>query len=449
MRLPPTTTTIAVLAAVLSACGSPPKEHRQRLDEYRTTLREWERVEPTPITADSDLEQLLQHAARSNPGLRSAFERWHAALEDVSRATALPEPRLTFAGYLSEVETRVGPMQARIGIVQPIPWFGKLDAAAAAAYERAEAARQEVRAEHLALQHRVRNSWYETFWLERAIEITAGHRELLHNLIEVALARFESGEASHADVLRTQVELGELENRLHTLEDLRRPLDAELNAALGRAPDAILPSHRGPPSVELAVDGEALQARLATTNPRLLALHHRAEAAAHVVELAHKEFYPDLAIGADYTFIGEAPNPGVSGSGDDAFALSLGLELPIWRSAYAAGLRAAEAREVAARGDYEEQSRRLAAELEMALYELHDADRRVGLYLDTLIPKGEESFASLDAGYRAGEQGFLDLIDAERALLEFQLQAARAQADRAQALAEILRIAGTPPEPEL
>ena len=85
---------------------------------------------------------------------------------------------------------------------------------------------------------------------------------------------------------------------------------------------------------------------------------------------------------------------------------------------------------------------RLRAELEMALYRFRDGGRRVTLFRDSLIPKGEESVQALDTAYQSGDEGFLDLIDAERVLLEFQLQAARAEADRAKALAEIERITG-------
>ena len=169
---------------------------------------------------------------------------------------------------------------------------------------------------------------------------------------------------------------------------------------------------------------------------------HRIEAARHGVELAKKAFYPDFAIGVDYTFIGEAEGPGVAGSGDDAFALTLGLELPIWRSSYAAGYREAEALEKAARLEHAGAANRLGLKLETALYRYRDGERRVELLRDTLIPKGEEAVASLDSSYRAGDQGFLDLVDAQRVLLEFQLQAARAEADHAQALAEIERITG-------
>jgi outer membrane protein TolC len=433
---------IALLAV---ACAAPPEEHDDRILEWSAMQHELQRIDAEPaIDEGTSLGALLLHAQRANPELRAAFERWRAALARVPQAGALPEPRLSFAAYLAEVETRVGAMQGRIGLTQPLPWFGELGLKADAAFDAAESAREEVEAVRVEVVAAVLDAWYEAIWLERAIEIATAHRELLVNWEEVGRSRFASGIGSHADVIRSQVELGDLENRLLSLRDLRRPLRARLNAALDRPLDAPLPTAAGPLPTPPELDEARLAAGLAKTSPKLRALDQRIEAAGQGVRLAKKAFYPDFSVGADYTFIDEAKGSGVSGSGDDAFALSLGLELPLWRSRYRAGAREAEALEKAARLDYDAAANRLGLALETALYRFRDGHRRVGLLRDTLIPKGEEAVASLDASYRAGDAGFLDLVDAERALLEFQLQAVRAETDRAQAVAEIERITGVP-----
>jgi outer membrane protein TolC len=423
------------VALIAASCASAPEEHDDRLRAWRVAEDELERAESAPIFGDdTPLAELLLHAQRANPDVRAAFERWRAALERVPQAGALPEPRLTLAAYLAEVETRVGPLQGRIGLSQPLPWFGERDLRGEVAFAAAEAAREQVESARIEVVATVLDAWYEATWLERAIAVAAAHRELLVSWEGVARSRFQSGIGSHADVIRAQVELGDLDNRLMSLQDLRRPIRARLNAALDRPLDAALPAATAPLPPPPALDEGHLAAELGRTNPALRALDHRIEAARHGVDLADKAFWPNLAVGGDYTFIGEG--------GDDAFALTLGIELPIWRSRYEAGLREAQALEKAARLEHAAAVNRLGLALETALYRFRDGDRRVSLLRDALIPKGEEAVGSLDAAYRAGEQGFLDLVDAERGLLEFQLQAVRAEADRAQAVAEIERITG-------
>lgn len=442
---------IVLTALLLSSCAAPPPAHRARLAEWRE-LRASRESAPAELPEEElengDLDTLLRYARRHNPALSSAFQRWKSALERVPEVTALPEPRLTLAAYLSSVETRVGPMHGRVGLAQPFPWFGKLDLAGDVAFETSEAEREGLEAARLDVDQAVRDAWFEWAWLEQAVRITQGHQELLTHWESVARARMETGLGRHADVIRAQVELGKLEDRLRTLADLRRPITARLNAALGRPAGAPLPVPTYPLPQPAELDQEGLAALLHATNPELRALDHRIQAAESDVDLARKSYWPDFQVGLDYTLVGEADAPGVPGSGDDALALSLGLELPVWRAKYAARVRGAEARLRAARLQQEDTHNRLSAELEMALYQFRDADRRVDLFADSLIPKGEESVEALDTAYQAGDEGFLDLIDAERVLLEFQLQAARAEADRAQALARTEQITGVELNPE-
>jgi outer membrane protein TolC len=434
-----------LLALPLVACAAPAVEHDEGLAAWER-IRDAERAAAPPpsepLDETSELDDLLRHARAHDPGLAAAFERWRAALERLPQTSTLPAPRMTLGAYLSPVETRVGPLRGRLGVSQPIPWPGKLELAGQAAHREAEAAREQLDAVRLDLDQRVRDTWYELAWLEQSTRITEGHRELLLHWESVALARLETGQVSHSDVIRAQVELGKLEDRVRTLRDLRRPLVARMNAALNRPADAHLPRPGYPLPAPPVFDEAQLKAQLAESSPVLRAMDQRIRAAELQVELAGKAFYPDVAVGAELGLIGGARGGGVAGSGDDTLALTLGLELPVRRDVYRAGVREAEARGRALTKTRDATRNRLSAELEMALYRMRDAHRRAELFQGSLIPKGEESVRALDTAYQTGEETFLDLIDAERVLLEFQLEAAKAESERAQALAEIQRITG-------
>ena len=65
---------------------------------------------PGPLeTVKSDtLNEYIKYALLNNPGLKAAYEKWQAALERIGPAGTLPDPKMTFAYYIEEVETRVG-----------------------------------------------------------------------------------------------------------------------------------------------------------------------------------------------------------------------------------------------------------------------------------------------------------------------------------------------------
>jgi outer membrane protein TolC len=78
----------------------------------------------------------------------------------------------------------------------------------------------------------------------------------------------------------------------------------------------------------------------------------------------------------------------------------------------------------------------------MTLFSLRDADRKVGLYREAIIPRAEQAAAAALAGYRAGRVQLADLVDAERVLIQFRLDYARTVANRAQRLAELEMMVG-------
>jgi len=85
------------------------------------------------------LEDYFKIAAENNPGLLSQYKDFEAALQKVPQVSTLPDPSFSFGYFVSPVETRVGPQQARFSLTQMIPWFGTLKAQGDAATLMAEA----------------------------------------------------------------------------------------------------------------------------------------------------------------------------------------------------------------------------------------------------------------------------------------------------------------------
>lgn len=381
------------------------------------------------------LEDYLGYALWHNGDIAAATAR-HQAARDQSEATgALPDPRLTWSEALEPVETRVGPQERILALTQQLPWFGTLGLQRAVESERADAAAARADAVTLRVLREVRTAYHELVYLEQTLDVAAGHLELLVQYEAVARARYETGSGTYADVVKAQVEMARLENRLAGLRDRRRPLRARFNAAAGRAADApvrlvdVESGHMNPADPETAVDPHALGAAMLAANPELAVISHEAASQLRSGELAGKRRYPGLSLGINWIQIGEARSAGTAGSGKDAAFATLGVSLPLWRGSYNAAERAADGRFRAAEHQRSDLSRRLAVRLEQAVYDHRDAARRRALYRDTLLPKAGQSLAASRAAYEAGSAGFLELVDAQRVLLEFELAARRATAD--------------------
>ena len=174
------------------------------------------------LDENAGVDDYLRYAALNNAGLEADFNRWKAALERVPQAKSLPDPRFNYTYYIEEVETRVGPQQQKFGLAQRFPWFGKRKLRADAATQAANAVEAVYEQNKLRLFYSVESAYHEYWFLARSIEITKGHIKLVTNLEGVARTRFKTGSGSNSAVIRAQVELGRLNDRLRSLEMLRR-----------------------------------------------------------------------------------------------------------------------------------------------------------------------------------------------------------------------------------
>jgi len=391
---------------------------------------------------ESTLADYLAYAALNNPGLEAAFNRWKAALERVPQVRSLPDPRFNYGYFIREVETRVGPQRHKVGLSQMFPWFGKLELRGDVALEAANAERQRYEAAKLDLFYQVKRAYYEYYYLGRAIAVTEENIQLVTYLEAVARTKYAAGAPTHAAVIKAQVELGRLEDQLRTLRDLVQPVTAELNAALNRPSGAPLPIPKSIAEEGVSISDEQLFAWLKERNPQLKAIDSMAAKEKAAVDLAKKNYFPDITVGVDYIETDSALMPGTRDSGKDPVVGMISVNLPIWRDKYRAAEREAKARYEASLSERSDRENTLVARLQMALYGFRDAERKIALYRDALIPKAEQSLNVTQQAYETGRADFLDLIDAQRVLLDFELSYERALANRAQRLAEIEMLVG-------
>jgi len=388
------------------------------------------------------LPQYLQQAALHNAGLKATFEEWKAALEQIAQAKALPDPRFTYGYFIKEVETRVGPQEQRLSLVQVFPWFGTIAARTEVATAEAKAAQQRYEAAKLQLFYRVKDAFWEYVYLRRALEIAQENLELIRHFEEVARAKYITAAAQHPDIIRAQIELAVLEDRLKELEELRKPIVAQLRAVLNMPGDSLLPWPQGVEMRPISVERARLFEVLKRQNPRLEAKEFELTGAMSRIELAKKKFYPELGVGVDWIDTDEALMSGVPDSGKDPIILMFSMNLPIWRKSYKAAELQARAQARRVRHERQDLENSLAAQVERVLYDFEDSGRKVKLYSDILVPKAGELVGASETAYTAGRIDFLSLIDAQRTLLQYQLQLARAGTNHQQRLAELEMVVG-------
>ena len=385
------------------------------------------------LPAEPTLADFLRLAAERNPGVLAARQRWLAARERAPQMRSLPDPQLMYEYWgLGEAE------QQMLTASLTVPWPGKLTLAGRQAGEEARAEYQRYQSAGLALAFRVKSAWFEHWYLARAIEIAGENAALAREIEEAVRTRYKAGVAEFSDVVKAQVELARMEDMVKEFEQMRSPIAARLNAELDRPSEAPLPAApKTFPGERLALPDAEVLSLLEKASPELAAMDAEVAAARHAVGLAKRGPIPDLMFKA-----GAMTMKAEGMDREDGPQLGVGITVPLWFGKYRAMRREAGARLAAAELSRRDTANHLGSEVKMTLFSLRDADRKVGLYLEAIIPRAEQAAAAALAGYRAGRVQFADLVDAERVLIQFRLDYARAVANRAQRLAELEMMVG-------
>lgn len=381
-------------------------------------------------------EDFLRVARENNPGVQAAYSRWQSELNRAEVIGALPDPTLSYRYFIEPVQTRTGPQEHRIALSQKLPWFGKLNAQQQAQLARADGAYDEYRAVLLKMEYELLKIYAEAWLLNRETELTDQNITLLKDIERVAESRMRAG-ASAADVIKTQLERAQLEEQLLTLEERMRPVNTELNVFLNRLPESPVPVIH-----ELEFRTNSLKSLPSVDgHPSVAALLHSKDSADAEALAVSKKGMPDLTFGIEWIGIGESDVP-VSDSGKDAWVAGVSINLPLWRGSYRAD--AAQASYTSDMYDFarQQQVNLLNTKLEEAIAGFREAERKITLYNDTILPQAEQLLDLNATDYRSGKATFLDLIDTQRMILNYRLELARARAAQRTQLARIEMLIG-------
>jgi len=424
-------------ASMLAGCRGIPTESeraaRQDLSVVGGIYRPENQRPPLPmLETNASLSNFLMYAVLNHPQIEAAYFEWAASVERITRERSLPDPRLTFESDISDVVMSLMP-----GLMMDFPGPGKLKAAANAA--AAESGMKYFAFESSVLQtaFALKKAYYQLHFLDAKLSVNQQTLNLLADLEKLARTQNEVGKVTLQDVLRAQIEQDRLATEIENLKDSRSPLLAQFKAALGlTAVQTNPPVPQQLESTPLDLTSDQLWATALARNPRLKAMESDVRRAEASLRLAHKARVPDFSVGLE----ADAKASPV------LYTPQLAVTLPVWRDKIEAEIAAAQAGRRAAEARLSAEQIALAVEFAEKSFLFREASRSLELLTERLLPKARQSLDVARAAYLSGRLDFLNLIDAERTLLGFQLTEVEARIQRELALAELsLLILGQPP----
>lgn len=396
-----------------------------------------------PYTASAQTgaaDSLVARALATNPQLRSFEAQATAARVRVTSAGAWADPML-MAGIqnlpLSSDAAMPGPepmTMKMLGVSQTIPYPGKTTLRARIARSEADAADARLTAARRELRRDVLNAYYDVVAARTLLRILERQQEVASGIIPATEARYVSGSAPQADVLKARNEAAALVEERNALIQEERTALAWLNAALDQ------PSHTSLSADSLALPGrelpdlDSLQALAVAGNPRLV--EKRAMIAAQFArsDLARRERLPNFDVSVQYGQRDGLP---------DMITALVSVPVPIQRRRKQdVEARATQLDLASAEADLRAEANAVRSEVARFHATIERQVANLALFDRVMLPQARATFASASSVFQSGRGELLGVLDAMRALFATETMRVRTLAEYVKSLAELEAVVG-------
>jgi outer membrane protein TolC len=369
------------------------------------------------LAAGVDWQTLSFAILAHSPAVRAAAEDWKATLRQYEQAEFLENlinEFRTFTRYLN-VETGDARQRQMAQTFFPYPSTIAL---------KGEMVREQARLAAIEWQRTLRdtvieagNAFYEYQFLRRQTATTRDDVALLEELVRVVEERYRTGAAAQPELLKAQTERARQRKKLRDLAASERTQKARINALLDRATDAPLGPAAGadPPRLQPAFEEfldlalrrrqevRAMEATIAREKAgiRMAEVMNR-PLATQGYSVFERGMMPEASPGKSDSTFGMMPNSPPR----PAFAQTESYLAEMRKRLQAMELRLSQMRA---------ETRQMARAM---IEELGAARREADLIADVVLPQNRSAYESTLASYQTGAASFIDLVDAERMLVD-------------------------------
>lgn len=381
-------------------------------------------------------------AIAGEPGYRAMLARAEAFQEQAVSAGQLPDPVLRVGlenyptdggGFSAEAMT-----QAKLGIRQAFPRGRVRELGSEQMLARADAFDSGADARLREVLTSVRNTWLEAYYSQQAWSLVSESRPFFADLVTITRSMYAVGRKSQHDVLRAELELSRLDDRLIEADRARSEAQAELSRWLGQdahRPIAMkLPDWNVPPQLPTLRDGLA-------AHPILAAANAGVSAQQAAVDMAEENKKPGWALDLGYGYREGYQPDGQPRS--DFVSLAVTVDLPFFgKNRQDRKLAAALSERSAAEYSRTALAAQLQSELDVEHARWLDLTRRLELYESRILQQSKGQAQSALLAYQSDTADFSDVMRGFIDDLNTRLEHIRLQVERAQSYAVLANLGG-------
>lgn len=258
----------------------------------------------------------------------------------------------------------------------------------------------------------LKRAYYSLFYIDKAVEITKKNKALTEDFVRIAESKYATGRGLQQDVLKAQVELSKLLERLIVLRRMRTSFQAKINTLLDRDTETPIGRLAGVTRKAFDYSVEELQKMALSGRPMIQALDLGVQKAQLSHELAKKDYWPSFNIGLGYSQR-EDRRDFISGMFSISLPIFAGRKQSKKVQQTQFEINAATERFNTVKNDIFFEVSDLYAKIEQNA-------ELLPLLSEGIIPQASQSLQSAIAGYQVNKVDFLTLLDNQLTLFNYE-----------------------------
>ena len=392
------------------------------------------------------LEELINQSLEVSPKIKMLEMKKLAAENRIEQNSNLPDPMLTLGIINLPTNTfsfTQEPMTgAIVGLRQDLPFPGKLSEQADVNSKDVDIVEQEILDSKNEIRKNVIRTYNEIIFFRNAIKIAESSKDLLNNIAEVVRTKYSVSTASQQNLLKVELEITNLTEKIEDLKSKEKSQLSILNALLLRPTDSQIITEKYPEINYEKLSVSALVDSAEKFRPYLAGIKEVRQKEMLKKSLADYDYYPNFNLSLAYTYRDEIA--ATKTPLNDFLSFVVGVSLPLnYGGKVSSKVEEAETMQKLYDEQYNMSLQMLQSSFGSAVAKINSLKERIKLIQEGSLIQANENLKTTLTSYQVGQVDFLNVIDAQNSLLKIENDLYRLKADYLNEIAELEFLTGT------
>jgi outer membrane protein TolC len=335
------------------------------------------------------------------------------------------------------------PMTGKIvGLSQAFPFPGKLSSVADVAEKDAEIVTKEITDSENEIKKIVSQNYWELVFVRKAIDVANESKRLLQDIAEVVRTNYSVSNASQQNLLKVELEITNVIDRIKDLNSKESSISAIINAQLLRDTQTHIQTNDLPNIDYLIVTQSKLDSLAKSYRPFLGGIQLAKEKSVLMEELAKYDYYPNFNLALQYSQRDRIAK--TNNLLNDFFSVVIGLSIPLnYGGKVTAKVEETEAMQNMYEEQYQLSLQMLSGSFGSSIAKLNSLQERIKLIKEALLPQAQQTFSASLSSYQVSKIDFINVVDAQNKLYQVETNLYRLKSDYLKEIDELEFLTGT------